>query len=117
MVPYTALGASAVLMPGPDLSGPALADLIVGKELDVIAAVVLGGASLAGGVGTVGGTLLGVFLIAIVKNGMTLVKIPAVWYDVFIGIVILVSVSFSSWQRKKEHRQSNIEVSETEVAS
>jgi simple sugar transport system permease protein len=89
---------------------------IVGKELDVIAAVVLGGASLAGGVGTVGGTLLGVFLLAIVKNGMTLVKIPAVWYDVFIGIVILVSVSFSSWQRLKERQQSNIEVDEAEAA-
>ncbi len=83
---------------------------IVGKELDVIAAVVLGGASLAGGIGTVGGTLLGVFLIAIVKNGMTLVKIPAVWYDVFIGTVILVSVSFSSWQQKKNKRQTKIEV-------
>lgn len=90
---------------------------IVGKELDVIAAVVLGGASLAGGVGTVGGTLLGVFLIAIVKNGMTLVKIPAIWYDVFIGIVILVSVGFSSWQRKKGHQQSKIEVDETETTS
>ncbi|MGC9311651.1 MAG: ABC transporter permease [Sediminispirochaetaceae bacterium] len=89
---------------------------IVGKELDVIAAVVLGGASLAGGVGSVGGTLLGVFLLAIVKNGMTLVKIPAVWYDVFIGIVILVSVSFSSWQRLKERQQSNIEVDEAEAA-
>ena len=41
---------------------------IVGKELDVIAAVVLGGASLSGGIGTVGGTILGVVLIAIVKK-------------------------------------------------
>jgi len=90
---------------------------IVGKELDVIAAVVLGGASLAGGIGSVGGTLLGVFLIAIVKNGMTLVKIPAVWYDVFIGIVILISVSFSSWQRKKEHQHSNIEIDTAEASS
>lgn len=90
---------------------------IVGKELDVIAAVVLGGASLAGGIGSVGGTLLGVFLIAIVKNGMTLVKIPAVWYDVFIGVVILVSVSFSSWQQLKQRRQSNIEIAEAEAAS
>ncbi len=90
---------------------------MVGKELDVIAAVVLGGASLAGGFGSVGGTLLGVFLIAIVKNGMTLVKIPAVWYDVFIGIVILVSVSFSSWQQLKEGRQANIEIAEVEAAS
>lgn len=88
---------------------------IVGKELDVIAAVVLGGASLSGGIGTVGGTVLGVVLIAIVKNGMTLVKISAVWSDVVIGLVILISVGFSSWQQKKEKNKSRIEIDETEV--
>lgn len=75
---------------------------IVGKELNVIAAVVLGGASLAGGVGTVSGMFLGVMLLAIVQNGMTLMRVPAVWYDVFVGLVILVSVGSSSWKAKKE---------------
>ncbi len=90
---------------------------IVGKELDVIAAVVLGGASLSGGIGTVGGTILGVVLIAIVKNGMTLVKISAVWSDVVIGVVILISVGFSSWQQKKEQSKSNIDIDGIEVES
>ena len=83
---------------------------IVGKELGVIAAVVLGGASLAGGRGTVLGTFLGVMLLAIVQNGMTLMKVPAVWYDVFVGLVIIVSVGFSSYKQKKDAKSTKIDI-------
>jgi simple sugar transport system permease protein len=74
---------------------------LVGKEMDVIAAVVLGGASLAGGTGSITGAVLGVILITILGNGLTLMHVPSHWYDVIIGLVILVSVGVSAYRRKK----------------
>jgi simple sugar transport system permease protein len=81
---------------------------IVGKELDVIAAVVLGGASLAGGRGSVFGAFLGVALLAILKNGLTLMAVPAVWYEFLVGAVILISIGFSSYQGTKKSRSTAI---------
>ena len=67
--------------------------VLVGKELDVLAAVVLGGASLLGGVGTVFGTVLGLALLAIMQNGLVLMGVSSYYSQFFTGLIILISVS------------------------
>lgn len=79
---------------------------IVGVELNVIAAVVLGGASIMGGRGTVIGTLLGVLLITIVNNSLILIGIPSDWQKVVIGILILIGTGVPAIQgRTKKQRR------------
>jgi ribose transport system permease protein len=63
-----------------------------GFELEVIAAVMLGGTSVFGGKGTVIGSLLGAVLVGIIKNGMVLMNVPALSEGLVIGILILISV-------------------------
>jgi simple sugar transport system permease protein len=67
--------------------------VLVGRELDVLAAVVLGGASLTGGVGSVLGTILGLALLAILQNGLILVGLSSYWSDSATGLAILVALS------------------------
>jgi simple sugar transport system permease protein len=74
--------------------------VLVGKELDVVAAVVLGGASLTGGVGTVLGTFLGLTLLATVQNGLILLGVSSYWSQLFVGLVILISVSVTAWSQR-----------------
>jgi len=69
---------------------------LVGMELVVIAAVVLGGASITGGRGTVLGTVLGVFLLVIISNSLILLNIPSYWQKVAIGLVIIVSTALTA---------------------
>ena len=74
---------------------------IVGRELEVIAATVLGGASLAGGAGSVLGTAMGVALLAIVWNGMIIMGVSSYWHKVIIGLIIICSVSINAYNRKR----------------
>lgn len=63
-----------------------------GAEMDAIAACVLGGASMAGGYGFIGGTLIGALIIGVMNNGLNLMRIDSYWQIILKGIVILVAV-------------------------
>jgi len=71
-----------------------------GYELDAIAAVVIGGASLAGGVGKISGTLIGALVLAVIRNGLNLLNVSAFWQQVIIGLVIAVAVGIDVLRRK-----------------
>ncbi len=73
----------------------------LGAELDVIAAVVIGGASLAGGQGTIVGTIIGTLLISFLRNGCTLLGISTNAQLIVIGLIIVIAVSVDQLARSK----------------
>jgi ribose transport system permease protein len=73
----------------------------MGYELQAIAAVVIGGTSLAGGKGSIVGTLIGALIISVLNNGLQIMSIPQEWQNVILGCVILIAV-YADMVRKKE---------------
>ncbi len=74
--------------------GAVTTNLGAGMELQVIAATVIGGANLAGGVGTAFGALVGSALIEVIRNSLGLLGISAFWQGAFVGAFIIIAVSF-----------------------
>ncbi len=74
----------------------------IGVELRVISAVVIGGASLAGGEGTVIGSLLGVTLMALISNGLNLLGINVYWQTIVIGAVLIIAVATDSLNQRNQ---------------
>jgi ribose transport system permease protein len=74
----------------------------VGVELDVIAAVVIGGASLAGGEGTIIGAVIGAAIMAVLRNAFVLLKLPIYLQTITIGLVIIVAVAADNLRRRKQ---------------
>ena len=74
----------------------------LGYELDAIAAVVIGGASLSGGSGKASGTFIGAVLLAVIRNGLNILNVSSFWQQVVIGCVIALAVGFDVFRSKKE---------------
>ncbi len=75
------------------------ADLGTGNELAVIAATVIGGANLAGGEGTIIGTVIGAMMLEVLRNGLLLFGIDPYWQGVFVGAVIILAVSVDYFRK------------------
>ena len=95
------------------LTQQASIEALYGDEMDVLAMVVLGGVSLSGGKGSVFGTVLGILIVAILSNGMTLVGVSSYWKDLVIGAVILISFCITGWRvlqtQKRERKGGSAE--------
>ncbi len=95
--PLAALG-GVVLAGTLNSSNPNLGQ---GYELDVIAAVILGGAALSGGRGSIFGVILGAALIGVLRNAFVLLGVSAYWQVVTIGIVVILAVGIDSVRRRE----------------
>jgi erythritol transport system permease protein len=73
-------------------------------ELNAIAAAVLGGTSMSGGRGTIGGTIIGAFVIGILSDGLVMMGISSFWQMVIKGIVIIVAVVVDQAQRRLQQQ-------------
>jgi simple sugar transport system permease protein len=77
---------------------------MLGTELNVLAVAILGGASLAGGVGSMPGVVLGVMLLAMLQNGLNLLGVSSYFFEVVIGLAILASIAFTGWTEQRVRR-------------
>ena len=71
-----------------------------GLELSVITAIVLGGASLNGGRGTISGTILGLLIIGVLNNGLVLLNVDTFWQQVARGTLLIIAVSFDQLRER-----------------
>ncbi|MFT3982399.1 MAG: ABC transporter permease [Lachnospiraceae bacterium] len=71
-----------------------------GTELTVMAAVIIGGTSLFGGSGSVIGSILGCLLLAVISNGLVLIRIDSFWQNLIFGIILLISVAIDKYRQK-----------------
>jgi inositol transport system permease protein len=81
--------------------GAAEATAGAGYELRVIASVVIGGASLSGGRGGVGGTIIGALLIGVLTNGLVIMHVSSYWQQVVIGLIIVAAVAFDTFAKSR----------------
>jgi len=81
--------------------GSAQPDLGLGYELEAIAAVIIGGTSLFGGKGTIGGTIIGALIMSVLINGLRILELQQEWQYVVVGVVILLAVYGDNLRRRR----------------
>jgi ribose transport system permease protein len=81
--------------------GVAAPTAAIGYELDVVAAAVIGGTSLFGGIGSILGVLLGAAILQMLRNGLVLLGFPAYGQAVAIGTMILMAILLDYWRRQR----------------
>ncbi|WP_249282514.1 ABC transporter permease [Ligaoa zhengdingensis] len=102
-------GIGAILLVGRLNAGQPIAG--DGYDMDAIAAAIIGGTSLSGGVGKISGTLMGAILMGMLKNGLNLLDVSQYLQKIIIGVVIVAAVLFDQF-RKGEHRRKKAAVAE-----
>lgn len=90
---HTALSQQA----GPHMGG--------GYEMEVIAAIVIGGAAMTGGIGTISGTFFGTILTGLINNGLNLLNIPGTYHPIVKGLIIIGAVAFNRFSADLERKR------------
>lgn len=91
------------------LAGTADPTAFTGQELNVIAAVVLGGTAITGGRGSVRGTILGVILISLIRTSLVPLGVPAIWQQTMVGIMLVLGVSLQALSARTKPVRAIIE--------
>ena len=76
-----------------------------GLEFEAITAAVLGGTAFAGGVGTIGGTVLGVFILQAFNTGLIMSGVQIFWQQVARGLLILIALAFDYYRRRQHEKR------------
>jgi simple sugar transport system permease protein len=79
-----------------------------GSELDVIAAVVLGGVSVTGGKGSVGGALVGLTFVVVMTTSLVMLGVPAAWQKVFVGLALILGIGLAAWRVKQAQTRAPV---------
>jgi ribose/xylose/arabinose/galactoside ABC-type transport system permease subunit len=83
--------------------------------MDLIAGVIIGGTQFVGGISSILGTILGVLLLGVIKNGLVLAKVPVYWQDLATGVIIIIAVASSSLRGAKPAKKNKKEAEESEA--